>query len=141
MPMITIRPTSILLDDVVYTPNGLALIESNFPENGATGKWFARVRSSESNGVVFLDLWRALRTRCAEHKRNVHRSTREAITSEVLRGVVDLRRKGVNRLSRTQSRSRSVVPKASWRRFMGPNGNPQSDRMYPAESAPELQFA
>jgi hypothetical protein len=44
----------------------------------------------------FPDLWRALRTRYAEHKRDVQRSKREAISSEVLRVVVSLRRKGVN---------------------------------------------
>jgi hypothetical protein len=44
----------------------------------------------------FPDLWRALRTRYAEHKRDVQRSKREAISSEVLRAVVDMCRKGVN---------------------------------------------
>jgi hypothetical protein len=68
----------------------------------------------------FPDLWRALRTRYAEHKRDVQRSKREAITSEVLRAVVGLRRKGVNptirlvlaNIPERQRRSPGLVEKA-----------------------------
>ena len=68
----------------------------------------------------FPDLWRALRTRYAEHKRDVQRSKREAISSEVLRAVVGLRRKGVNPTIRLvlasiperQRRSPGLVEKA-----------------------------
>jgi TniQ len=44
----------------------------------------------------FPDLWRALRARYVTYKRDVLRTNREAIESEVLRAVVELRRKGVN---------------------------------------------
>ena len=44
----------------------------------------------------FPDLWRTVRARYAEYKRDVQRANREAIESEVLRVVVELRRKGVN---------------------------------------------
>jgi phage terminase Nu1 subunit (DNA packaging protein) len=68
----------------------------------------------------FPDLWRALRARYAEHKRDVQRSKREAISSEVLRAVVGLRRKGVNPTIRLvlasiperQRRSPGLVEKA-----------------------------
>jgi phage terminase Nu1 subunit (DNA packaging protein) len=68
----------------------------------------------------FPDLWRALRTRYAEHKRDVQRLKREAISSEVLRAVVGLSRKGVNPTIRLvlasiperQRRSPGLVEKA-----------------------------
>jgi phage terminase Nu1 subunit (DNA packaging protein) len=68
----------------------------------------------------FPDLWRALRTRYAEHKQDVQRSKREAISSEVLRAVAGLRRKGVNptirlvlaNIPERQRRSPGLVEKA-----------------------------
>ncbi len=44
----------------------------------------------------FPDLWRAVRARYVEYQRGVRRSNRETIASEVLRVVVELRRKGIN---------------------------------------------
>jgi len=87
-----------------------------------------------------------LRTRYAEHKRNVHRSKREAIALEVLRAVADLRRKGINptiqlvltRIPEPQGRS----PES--RREDGSYGQTATLHRIvsiPAESAPELQFA
>jgi hypothetical protein len=55
---------------------------------------FAGHRTAIREG--FPDLWRALRTRYAEHKRDVHRSKRETIATEVLRAIADMSRRGVN---------------------------------------------
>ena len=68
----------------------------------------------------FPDLWRALRARYVQHKGDVLRSKREAIASEVLSAIVDLRRKGVNptiplvlaQIPEPQRRSPALVEKA-----------------------------